>query len=276
VTIFIDAEIGSDHDEFMKTTTNYPGFDASKSYVGECQVCGHFQVVNNGHLVLHGYERPGCGYINGRCAGEEHVPFELSCEVAKDWLVTLKTFILPNNETRLAALKANEPGLKITIEVSNGYVSTGRQARWSSGMKLRTKLIEIEAGYVHVKQADNDYQEGTTFEQFRQRAVKAKTNDIENIKRDIEMVTAKIASWKYAPEKLQTREEVTEAKKAAQADKAAWSRFYSAQKRLWKDVADAIRDHKRNFYGWQPDRKAFYAAHPFPTDKERAAARDRK
>lgn len=252
---------------------SYPNFDASKSYIGECQVCGHFQVVNGGHMVLHGYERPGCGYINGRCFGEEHVPFELSCEVAKDWLARLQTVILPGAETRLAALKANGPGLKITIEVSNGYVSTGRRTRWSSGTKLNVKLMVIEAGYVHAKQADNDYQEGTTFEQFRARAIKAKANDVENIKRDIEWTATKIASWKYAPEKLQTREQVTKARKAAQAEKAAWGRFYSAQKRLWKEVADAIRDHKAGFGGWKDDRKSFYAANPFPTDKERAAAR---
>lgn len=43
---------------------------------GTCQACGGSQVVDQGVMVLHGYERPGTGWINGRCMGVMHAPAE--------------------------------------------------------------------------------------------------------------------------------------------------------------------------------------------------------
>ena len=43
---------------------------------GHCQFCGHDQVVKDGVLVLHGYKRPGHGWIYGRCPGAAKLPLQ--------------------------------------------------------------------------------------------------------------------------------------------------------------------------------------------------------
>lgn len=42
----------------------------------ECQICENHQCLDRqGRLVLHGYQRPGDGYILGRCYGVGHLPY---------------------------------------------------------------------------------------------------------------------------------------------------------------------------------------------------------
>ena len=50
---------------------------------GTCQACFLVQKLPNGKISLHGYERPGDGYIMGDCEGSYHLPYEQSCEVTK-------------------------------------------------------------------------------------------------------------------------------------------------------------------------------------------------
>src|SRR5688572_15711949 len=136
------------------TTTKYPNFDASKSYIGECQVCGQFQVVKKSLMVLHGYKRPGDGQIDGRCPGENHVPFELSCEVAKAHRAFLVDREIPNQNILLA--KLSDPKLQdLTISVADGYYANHRG--WGYKKETRYKFINIGPGYVHVKGAENDW-----------------------------------------------------------------------------------------------------------------------
>lgn len=53
---------------------------------GTCQVCFRAQKTRGRFLVLHGYKRPGHGYIEGRCSGVDYAPFEVSHERTK-WFV---------------------------------------------------------------------------------------------------------------------------------------------------------------------------------------------
>lgn len=50
----------------------------TEDFIGTCQACfGEFKVNEGSHqIVLHGYKRPGHGYIVGNCAGTDHAPFE--------------------------------------------------------------------------------------------------------------------------------------------------------------------------------------------------------
>lgn len=43
-------------------------------------------------MVLHGYKRPGTGWIEGNCFGQDWPPFELSPEGTKAWLVHMERF----------------------------------------------------------------------------------------------------------------------------------------------------------------------------------------
>lgn len=53
------------------------------THSGMCQACLRIQKLkpNTNKLVLHGYERPGTGSINGSCFGVDELPYELSCEL---------------------------------------------------------------------------------------------------------------------------------------------------------------------------------------------------
>lgn len=43
--------------------------------IGHCAICMNEQVVRNGVMVLHGYQRPGHGYIIGNCFGIAYPPY---------------------------------------------------------------------------------------------------------------------------------------------------------------------------------------------------------
>ena len=56
-----------------------------------------------------------------------------------------------------------------------------------------------------------------------------------------DQLTAKIASWRYAPEALKTREEVKAEEKAAAEERKAIKKFQANWKGLWKKVAEAMQ-----------------------------------
>lgn len=53
---------------------------------GACQFCGNSQVVDSKVLVLHGYKRPGDGYVYGRCPGAGLKPLNSSKVHTENWL----------------------------------------------------------------------------------------------------------------------------------------------------------------------------------------------
>ena len=58
---------------------------------GECQICQRRQLLDSrGNLVLHGYQRPGHGYIVGDCFGVGHPPWEVSSDALATWIEQLK------------------------------------------------------------------------------------------------------------------------------------------------------------------------------------------
>lgn len=57
-------------------------------FQGTCAVCMNTFKVREGRMVLHGYQRPGDGYITGRCFGSGRTPWEVSSEAAQAFLDT--------------------------------------------------------------------------------------------------------------------------------------------------------------------------------------------
>lgn len=60
---------------------------------GTCQICAGDQAIVRGNIALHGYERPGYGYIQGRCYGADKLPFEVSCDALRTWIGMLRGFL---------------------------------------------------------------------------------------------------------------------------------------------------------------------------------------
>ena len=57
------------------------------AHQGTCGVCEQRYKVRDQKVVLHGYKRPGDGYIDGRCFGEGRLSWEVSAEPAQLFLV---------------------------------------------------------------------------------------------------------------------------------------------------------------------------------------------
>ncbi|MEQ6332927.1 hypothetical protein [Sphingobium sp. MK2] len=61
----------------------------TEDFIGTCQACfGEFKVNEASKLiVLHGYQRPGIGFILGNCEGHDHAPFEYDFQLTKTIIV---------------------------------------------------------------------------------------------------------------------------------------------------------------------------------------------
>jgi hypothetical protein len=98
--------------------------------LGTCPVCDRIQKLNLkvglGHrhrskqkehplMVLHGYKRPGDGWIYGDCFGVGYPPYELSTEGCEAWATKLKTEYIPRKKESIAHIK--------TLKSVKGYVA---------------------------------------------------------------------------------------------------------------------------------------------------------
>jgi hypothetical protein len=72
------AEGGGLHEKKKAEQAKRKGFDPGTW--GHCPVCDRAQKIRKNKMVLHGYERPGFGYIRGSCLGVKEPPYELSKE----------------------------------------------------------------------------------------------------------------------------------------------------------------------------------------------------
>lgn len=60
--------------------------EGRERFRGVCQFCGHLQVVDGDRIVLHGYNRPGVGYIVGKCPESHAQPLNTSDVQTRFWL----------------------------------------------------------------------------------------------------------------------------------------------------------------------------------------------
>lgn len=88
---------------------------------GTCQACFRSQQTANGLLVLHGYRRPGHGYIIGNCYAMKYPPFEVSCERTKQFVAEVLKPALAGAEAALVRLSARPATIRYTGNVYVGY-----------------------------------------------------------------------------------------------------------------------------------------------------------
>lgn len=99
--------------ELLGTGAYVPVVRQSKSGSGICGACfGEFK-VRNGLMVLHGFLRPGTGYLVGRCVGSKCDPFEVSPEGTKEHLLLLEN--IEKRERRHLDDLINNPPASIAI-----------------------------------------------------------------------------------------------------------------------------------------------------------------
>lgn len=226
------------HNSMKPKTTKK--FDLKTSYVGTCQACFNAQVIKatggkKVHtMVLHGYERPGFGYIKGNCAGVGHPPYELSCELTKAWKKQC--------EQHLATRKADLARYEADKQESYSTVVTDYDAPRAYGATSRpTKFVELKRGEKYESRRGGTF----TFEDLRRQAIRAAKSHVEELKETVKFLTKRINEWKYAPEALKDHETVKQDAKAVREANKLAAGFRRDWKDTWQRIASVIQDHKR-------------------------------
>ena len=95
---------------------------------GECQICQRRHILDSRrNLVLHGYQRPGHGYIVGDCFGVGYPPWEVSSDRLAEWIDLLKT------RSAQAAQEATRTAKLTTIDVNRGSDRNPRYVTLTKG-----------------------------------------------------------------------------------------------------------------------------------------------
>lgn len=124
-----------------------PAEPRSRENTGTCGWCWGNYKLDNGRLVLHGYQRPGWGHVHGRCRCVNYQPLELSPATAVAYREALDEWI-GERQSFLNKVAAGE-----VAEVAIGH--GGRNAQW---------LKKGEPGFerhlkIHVDRAKSDIDE---------------------------------------------------------------------------------------------------------------------
>lgn len=116
---------------------------------GTCPVCfGNFKLTPKTRhgkdkampgMVLHGYKRPGTGYVHGNCFGQDWPPFELSREGTDAYIEALEGMLLKTQD-RLRRLQSGEVDI-LTDDLSS-YRNPKVVKRDETDPKLWTRLLE--------------------------------------------------------------------------------------------------------------------------------------
>jgi hypothetical protein len=229
--------------------TNKAAVDLSKSYVGECQCCFRFQVTKGKEqlgMVLHGYERPGDGWIEGRCWGVGELPFELSCERTKEWRENVKKALKTMKKT-IADIRANRIEKFFHQIVDEAQTTKNRQF---GNYKTAYKTVEVTRGWVH---PDAPRYSGT-FESVRQQHLANAEMRERQMKSTLEFLDQKIASWKYAPEALVEHEtwvreqaRKTEAERDAVKNDRRLAKLGKAFNLAFRYIGTAVNKHRAGY-----------------------------
>ncbi len=111
----INQQLGLESYEVERQKAKTP--PKTRSNTGTCPCCfGNFKLVPRTKkgkdkampgMTLHGYKRPGTGFIEGNCYGQDWPPFELSPEGTESWVDFMEK-LLRKAKDRLAELERGE------------------------------------------------------------------------------------------------------------------------------------------------------------------------
>lgn len=162
---------------------------ATESKSGTCPCCfGTFKVPGSGKrnaslISLHGYTRPGFGWIVGECRGAHKVAFEISCEATKDWRNELENVHLPGHVAELERLNSGTvESLPYRKHVS-GY-----------GSKSVFENVQITRGTAQVY----GYRSVPSFDQLLASEIRTAQRIIAQIRETVADLDKRIAAWKPA------------------------------------------------------------------------------
>ena len=152
--------------------------EAEYANTGHCCICTRRQKLSNGEvrervMVHHGYQMSDynhSGYRMGKCFGTAELPYEVSCEANKKFLVVLKNTLKQLNAS-LKALKTSVP-TELTV------------TEYPRGMR---------------DPVQTPYAKGTPqYEKERESRIYSTESEIRQTKDLIEFHTARVENWKAA------------------------------------------------------------------------------
>ncbi len=132
----------------------------TRENTGTCGCCfGNFKLTKKARhgkdknlpgMVLHGYQRPGHGYINGNCTGQDWPPFELSKEITELTLAAREDALKKEEET-VKRWKTNPPEEIFEVSYVNNKMEKLRKEDmseydWNRKVKEQTRKHENLAG----------------------------------------------------------------------------------------------------------------------------------
>jgi hypothetical protein len=159
--------------------------EGRERFRGMCQVCGGAQVVESGVLVLHGYNRPGCGYIIGECPGVREVPLQTSDALTRKYHAAATS----DAEIAKAVLAKAEITYTTTLKALYGDDFKDRETRLPSPKLPRTLYGR-----------DNTAEEKALYarevaEWRRHCPLHAAHNDASEVKREAQSAVYKVEAW---------------------------------------------------------------------------------
>jgi hypothetical protein len=115
--------------------------------LGTCAICGRQHVVRGDKVVLHGYQRPGFGYITGDCFGVGYQPYELSPKACEDYAVKMSDYITKEQE-RVALFRSGtvtEVNIKVGTEYRHGRAVAKLVAIGPEDRRFTARIAELIA-----------------------------------------------------------------------------------------------------------------------------------
>jgi hypothetical protein len=185
------------------------------NHPGSCQGCFKQQKTRDGRLVLHGYKRPGHGYIIGNCWGHGYAPFEVSCERTKEFIAKALKPALASAQERLVRLRARPERIFYLASVWVGY-NHPKAARRSGYAEVRVELQPgQEPGYVETEivlaqpihySGDRRREAGERnvahhpgYERALEGLIGEAEREVKHLEREVSFFEAKVRSWAPQP-----------------------------------------------------------------------------
>jgi hypothetical protein len=180
-----------------------PAPRVASSTAGTCQCCFNAQETRQRagkgpwRLVLHGYTRPGCGWIQGECRGVGFEPFEVSCERTKVFLGEHRVALALKQEHLDELLAGKVPTLTASVNTHKRIPDT--RPRHGGLFVSEYVSVEVPLGQAQMQSPYKSYESVPSYDDLREREVRKTESTIAEIKSGIEFLTQKIAEWKPTP-----------------------------------------------------------------------------
>lgn len=156
----------------------------------ECQICVGAWIIKNGLTSLHGYTRPGCGWLVGECMGARELPYSKSCEVLHKYAAMIESYRADLVSTRdeWTSGQIAETLVEGTVRDENGFripVAGGYKKEMIRVTNKTTREEFRRLGFF-----DRDWNKTVAI------AVAKLDGQIRQVEAEIERVAKRLADWK--------------------------------------------------------------------------------